>query len=195
MSQEPVKFRPGKIQDAAILAQLVNYAGEGMPLYLWEKIAENDQTGWDIGKERAAREEGGFSYRNTTIIEQEGKAAACLIGYEIGDTPQPITPDMLDMFVPLQELENLACNTWYVNVLAVLPEYRNLGLGSHLLNKADEVGKSLGKGGMSVIVADNNTKARQLYERFNYTETARRLMVKGDWILPGKEWVLLTKSF
>ena len=195
MSNQPITFRPGKIEDAAILAQLVNYAGEGMPLYLWEKIAEGDQTGWDIGKERAARQEGGFSYRNATIIEQEGKAAACLIGYEIGDTPQTITPDMPEMFVPLQELENLACSTWYVNVLAVLPEYRNRGLGSHLLTKADELGANLGKSGMSVIVADNNTKAKQLYERFKYTEIARRPMVKEDWISEGKEWVLLTKSF
>ena len=195
MSNQPITFRPGTIEDAAILAQLVNYAGEGMPLYLWEKIAEGDQNGWDIGKERAAREEGGFSYRNATIIEQEGKAAACLIGYEIGDTPQTITPDMPEMFVPLQELENLACSTWYVNVLAALPEYRNRGLGSHLLHKADELGANLGKSGMSVIVADNNTKAKQLYERFNYTEIARRPMVKGDWVSEGKEWVLLTKSF
>ena len=32
------------------------------------------------------------------------------------------------MFVPLQELENLAPGTWYVNVLAVRPEFRGLGL-------------------------------------------------------------------
>ncbi len=195
MSTQPLTTRSGKIEDATLLAQLVNYAGEGMPLYLWEKTAENEQTGWDVGKERASREEGGFSYRNATIIEQDGKAAGCLIGYEIGETPQTITPDMPKMFVPLQELENLACKSWYVNVLAVLPEYRNLGFGSHLLNKADEYGLSLGKAGMSVIVADNNTKAKQLYERFNYTEAARRPMVKGDWVSKGKEWILLTKSF
>src|SRR6516165_8682163 len=31
-----------------------------------------------------------------------------------------------------QELENQAPATWYVNVLAVLPQFRNLGLGTEL---------------------------------------------------------------
>jgi hypothetical protein len=34
------------------------------------------------------------------------------------------------MFVPLQELENLAPGTWYVNVLAAYPEHRSQGHGT-----------------------------------------------------------------
>jgi GNAT superfamily N-acetyltransferase len=91
------------------------------------------------------------------------------------------------LFVPLQELENLAPSTWYVNVLAVLPEYRGRGLGTRLLQLADETGRKLGKKGMSVIVSDANVGARR------YRETARRAMVKEGWDNPGREWVLLTK--
>ena len=58
------------------------------------------------------------------------------------------------MFVPLQELENLAPGTWYVNVLAVLPAFRGAGLGTKLLGLADDTGRKLGKRGMSVIVSD-----------------------------------------
>lgn len=36
----PATFRPAAIADAPILAELVNYAGEGLPLYLWGKMAE-----------------------------------------------------------------------------------------------------------------------------------------------------------
>jgi ribosomal protein S18 acetylase RimI-like enzyme len=188
-------FRSATIDDAGILARLVNIAGEGLPLYLWEKLAKPGESPWLVGRQRALRETGGFSYRNAAIIEHDGVAAGVLIGYGIGERPEAIGPDMPRLFVPLQELENLALDTWYVNVLAVLPEYRNLGFGAQLLDLADRIGSEVGKSGMSVIVADTNTRARRLYERCGYLERERRAMVKEDWITEGREWVLLTKAF
>jgi len=126
-------FRPATTDDADVLAELVNYAGEGMPFFLWNQLAGAAQTAWDVGRRRAARDEGSFSYRNATMIEYDGQCAGCLIGYEIPDNPAPIPDDMPTMFVPLQELENLAPDTWYINVLAVRPQFRRLGLGTKLL--------------------------------------------------------------
>jgi ribosomal protein S18 acetylase RimI-like enzyme len=129
-------LRPARIDDAAVLAELVNYAGEGLPLYLWGKLASAGETAWDVGRQRAARDTGSFSWRNATIIEHAETAAGSLIGYAIPGGLEPVPSDTLAMFVPLQELENLAPGTWYVNVLAVLPPYRGLGLGSELLRFA-----------------------------------------------------------
>ncbi len=188
-------FRRATIEDASVLAELVNDAGEGMPLYLWSKLAEPGETAWDVGRRRAVREDGSFSYRNATIIEHDGQCAGCLIGYEIPDDPAPIADDMPGMFVPLQELENLAPGAWYVNVLAVRPQFRGYGLGTKLLGFADETARWLARRGMSVIVSDANTRARRLYERCGYSETAKRAMVKEDWQNDGRNWVLLTKQF
>jgi ribosomal protein S18 acetylase RimI-like enzyme len=176
-----------------LLTQLVNYAGEGLPLYLWTKLAGQDETAWDVGRRRAAREDGSFSYRNATIIESNGTAAGCLIGYEITDTPEPIPSDMPAMFVPLQELENLAPATWYVNVLAVSPEHRRGGLGTALLTRADKEARTLRKRGLSVIVSDANADARRLYERCGYCEVAKRPMIKEAWQNDGQFWILMTK--
>ena len=156
-------FRPARFDDAAVLAELVNYAGEGLPLYLWGQLASAGGTAWDFGRLRAARETGSFSYRNATIIEHAGQAAGSLIGYVIPEAVQPVPSDMPAMFVPLQELENLAPGTWYVNVLAVLPPYRSLGLGTEMLRLADNVGREKGCRGMSVIVSNANVGARRLY--------------------------------
>ena len=98
------------------------------------------------------------------------------------------------MFVPLQELENLAPGTWYVNVLAAYPEHRGRGYGGALLAVADRLAADTGNRGLSIIVADTNTGARKLYERSGYREVARRSMVKEDWQHPGTDWVLLTKQ-
>lgn len=186
-------FRPARREDAALLAELVNHAGDGLPLYLWGKMAGPGETAWDVGRQRAAREEGSFSYRNAIMIEHDGEPAGCVIGYDIPDRPKSIPADMPAMFVPLQELENLAPSTWYVNVLAVLPRHRGNGLGTKLLARADETGRDLGKRGMSVIVSDANGGARRLYERCGYREAARRGVVRNGWSNPVREWILLTK--
>jgi ribosomal protein S18 acetylase RimI-like enzyme len=192
-SAPTLTIRPARRDEAALLARLVNYAGEGLPLYLWGKLAQPGESAWDVGRKRAERDEGSFSWRNAIMVEVDGKAAGCLVGYETPDQPEPIPADMPAMFRPLQELENLAPGTWYVNVLAVLPEHRGKGRGTKLLALADETGRKLGKRGMSVIVSDANFGARRLYERCGYRETARREMVKESWTNPWREWVLLTK--
>src|SRR3546814_13485288 len=95
-------------------------------------------------------------------------AAGCLIGYAVAEAPAPIPDDFPAMFRPLQELENLAPGTWYVNVLAVLPAFRNLGLGSGLLQRAEETARAGSLRGLSIIVSDSNGGARRLYERACY---------------------------
>jgi ribosomal protein S18 acetylase RimI-like enzyme len=194
MTSGDATIRPGRREDAAVLAELVNYAGEGLPLYLWRKLAPKGGDAWTIGRERAAREEGSFSYRNATIADCGGRPVSALIGYEIPDVPEPVPRDMPAMFVPLQELENLAPGTWYVNVLAVLPEFRASGLGTRLLAVADATARRLHKRGLSIIVSDANQGARRLYQRLGYFEASRRPMVKEDWDHAGQEWMLLVKG-
>ena len=186
-------FRPAMIDDAPALADLVDFAGEGLPSYLWAKMAQPGETAMDVGRRRAAREEGAFSYRNAVVADLGAGAVAMLVGYPIGDTPEPIGADMPAMFVPMQELENLACGTWYVNVLAAYPKHRNRGLGGQMLGLAEQWMHETGRSGLSVIVSDGNHGARRLYERHGYRFRAQRLMVKEEWGNPGTNWVLLAK--
>ncbi len=194
MAQVRCTLRPGRRDDAPLVAELVNHAGEGLSLYSWSKMAGPDETGWGVGRRRVAREEGNISYRNATIIEHNGTAAGCLIGHGIGSSPTPIPSDMPVMFVPLQELENLAPNTWYVNVLAIRPEFRRTGLGTRLLAHADDIASGGGHRGLSVIVSDANQGPRRLYQRCGYEEAASRAMVKEAWVNEGQNWVLLMKA-
>lgn len=188
-------FRPAALSDAAALAELVNFAGEGLPLYLWEQLKAPGVSAWDHGRSRAERETGSFSYRNAVIGEIAGKCAACLIGY-----PQPEEPETIDyatmppMFVPLQELENLAPGSWYVNVLAAFPEYRAQGLGTGLLGIAERIARRTGNRGLSVIVSDANHGAQRLYLRCGFREAGERPKVKENWHSEGRSWVLLTKE-
>jgi GNAT superfamily N-acetyltransferase len=194
MLQPTPPFRRATPEDAQALAELVDFASEGLALYLWGKMAGPGGDPWAVGRERAQRETGSFSYRNAVVLEQGGRVAAGLIGYPLPDRPEPIPDSMPPMFVPLQELENLAPGTWYVNVLAAYPDKRGQGLGTALLAIADELAAQMDRPtGLSIIVSDANTGARRLYDRCGYTEVARRQKTKNGWQNPGRDWVLLVK--
>lgn len=189
-------YRYATADDAVALAELVNLAGEGLPLYLWENMAGKGVSAWDVGAQRARRDSGSFSYRNAVVRERDERVVSALIGYPLPETPEPVDyTEMPDMFVPLHKLEDLAPGTWYVNVLATYPEFRGKGYGSDLLYIAEQLASETGRSGMSLIVSDANAGARRHYQRAGYKEITCRPMVKDAWDNPGENWVLLVKRF
>ena len=190
-----VKLRDARKTDSAELAELVDIAGEGLPCYHWRQIAEPGQDPWEVGRERAARETGSFSYRNGVVAEVDGKIAGALIGYPVTAEPEPIdTMNTPPMWIPLLELEGIAAGTWYINTVAVFPEARSLGVGSKLMQWAERTASHLGLRGTSLIVSDANLGARRLYGRLGYEEVATRPMIKEQWQSDGENWVLMIRS-
>lgn len=190
----PAGHRWATREDATAMAELVNMAGEGMPFYLWRQTGGTDESAWQVGRQRALRESGAYSYRNTVIRAADGRIAALLIGYPLGDEPDPNGwNDVPPMFVPLQELEDLVPGTWYVNILAAYPEYRGKGYGRELLDIAGQLAAATSRRGLSIIVSDRNDGARRLYERTGFSEVAIRPMVKDGWESDSENWVLLAR--
>lgn len=177
--------------DAKQLADLVNYAGEGLPHYVWTGLAADGEDPWAVGRARQAEK----AREGQVVVVDFGRGAvASLTGYKIGSEPVAIGEDFPALFRPLQELENKALESWYVNVLACYPDYRAQGLGSRLLDLADEIARAESLHRMSVIVASNNHGARRLYERKGYEELATAPCVKEGWETDTENWVLLVKS-
>lgn len=184
-------LRVAREADAKELADLVNFAGEGLPLYIWEGLAKGSQDPWEIGQARQIEK----TRESQIIVADFGHgAAASLTGYAIGATREPISDDFPAIFQPLQELENMAPESWYVNVLACYPEYRGQGLGSRLLKQAEQIAILAALSRMSVIVANNNLGARRLYERHGYEEIVTLPCVKEGWKTDTEHWVLMIKT-
>ncbi|MBB4121734.1 GNAT family N-acetyltransferase [Martelella radicis] len=188
-----ITLRAATPDDAPAMAALINIAGEGLPEWFWSTLAENNEDPFTIGEARARRETGGFSWKNGHVIEADGAARALLITYPIGDEPDPIDPaEMPAVFIPLQELENEALGTLYVNVLATEEAYRKRGYGSELLEKAKELAKGRR---MSLIVSDANENAMRLYEAHGFTpKTARPSARTESWSGDGDNWVLMLRE-
>ena len=80
-------FRRATINDAGTLAQFVEFASEGLAVYLWTKIARGGPDPWHIGRERVASETGGLSYRNAVMAELAGQPISGLISYPCATKP------------------------------------------------------------------------------------------------------------
>ena len=120
MANEPT-FRPATLADASALAVLLDIAGEGIPTSFWHELAGPGRSALEVGRDRARREEGGFSYRHATLAEVGEEIAAGLIVYPLDD-PYDLTglAEMPVHVQPLVRLEAQAPGSWYVNVLATL---------------------------------------------------------------------------
>ncbi len=203
--RRPGPLRPAEPQDAALLAHLVNLAGEGLPQYLWARQAAPGESPLEVGVARARRERGGFSYRNALVAETPRRRRGCpelaglLLGYR---QPRPYAaaraPELAPQLWPLAALEASAealaaaagmPGSWYLNALAVQPAFQGRGLGRRLLAQADRLAGDNGAGWISLIVHAGNAPALGLYRAAGYAEAARRPIVgwpggpEGDWLL------------
>jgi ribosomal protein S18 acetylase RimI-like enzyme len=187
-------YRPATKADASALAVLVDIAGEGLPAHLWSTLKAPGQSILEVGRERAAREEGGFSYRNAIVAEIEGEIAACLVGYRLDDPYELGSFAEIAEFVrPLVLLEAKAPGSWYVNVLATFPEFRRQGIGMQLLAIAERKASDSGACALSVIVAGENERAGRLYRRAGFAAAASEKVVPFPGYTHSGDWILLTK--
>ena len=79
-------FRIATEADARALAALVNFAGEGLPLYLWQGMAEAGEDPWAIGRKRQAQK----AREGQIVVADFGQGAvAGLTGYAVAPDPVP----------------------------------------------------------------------------------------------------------
>lgn len=188
-------FRSATPDDAEDVVRLVDMAAHGLASWMWSEMAEPGETAMQVGIDRARREEGGFSYRNATVYEVDRRAAGLLLGGVIPSEPEEIDyASLARPLHPLVELEAEAPGTWYVNALAVDPDYRGQGIGTALLDLAVRYAADLDAAGLSLIAAEQNERAVQLYRRLGYEETARRPIIPYPGDPHEGDWLLMTRS-
>jgi ribosomal protein S18 acetylase RimI-like enzyme len=191
---EMISRRPATMEDTDDIVAFTIAAGDGLPLALWQAMAQAGEDPLALGRQRARRNGGGYSYTRAEMALVGEAIAGGIIDYGLGPEPDPITPETPPLIVPLNELENLVCGSWYVNILAVKPDWQRRGIGRLLLDAAERRARQHGRGLLSIIVADANRPARGLYAAHGFGTMAARRMSKQGWNGPGETWLLLTKT-
>jgi ribosomal protein S18 acetylase RimI-like enzyme len=178
-------------EDVRALAELTEFAGGGIPGYLWSQLAKEGQAPIEVGIERVSREDANFSYRNAVVAEVDDRVTAMMLAYRLPEDRDDTDLDELpDLLRPLVELELRVPGSFYINALATYPEYRGRGLGTKLLEAANTLASEAGCEILGLEVFDQNEAALGLYERHGFQAVARLTLVphpshpyEGDVVL------------
>ncbi len=127
----------------------------------------------------AEREDSQYSYRNTLVaVDDDGDAIGAIIGYDgagLHDMREHFFTSArrildLDMSAVEDECDS---DEFYIDTLAVLPQHRNKGVATRLLDamvgRARLCGKPAG-----LLVEKNNHRARRLYESVGFMKIGDR---------------------
>ncbi|MDE5666405.1 MAG: GNAT family N-acetyltransferase [Duncaniella sp.] len=127
----------------------------------------------------AERDDSQYSYINTLVaVDDDGKAVGVCVGYDgakldelrkpfFEAVRQELGKDMGDVEDETDSSE------FYLDTLAVLPEYRGRGIASQLLKASVSRAASIGKPA-GLLVDKDNVNARRLYERVGFTQVGER---------------------
>lgn len=185
---EPV-FRPARIEDCASIAALYQISSDGVADYIWTKIAEPGEDLLTVGQRRYERENSVFSYKSCTIVERNGDVVGMLVAFPMHIDPSEEESD--PVLKPYSKLEE--DNSYYICGMALLPACRGAGVGTQLLERAEQDAREKGYEKLSLIVFEQNEGAKRLYDRWGYVEVAREAVYPHPLIHYEGDAILMVK--
>lgn len=115
-----------------------------------------------------------YSWNKSLIAEENGKSIGCIISYS-GDDYQPLrdyTWSRLWKGVDTATIRESAIETYpgeyYLDSLAIEPEYRGKGLGKKLMQAAISYGKNLGYDKFALLVAVEKPRLKEYYSSLGF---------------------------
>jgi ribosomal protein S18 acetylase RimI-like enzyme len=190
-------IRPARKSDASEVALLVNIAVHGGMARGWavSEAAEGTYDPIEVGRIEMMRGDPEFGWEGATMAEIDGEIVGMLLGYRKPDAFRPVPETVAGFMRPIEELEAEAAGDWFINMLGVHVQWRGKGVGSTLLDVAEDKARETAARGLALIVEDVNEGARRLYERRGFGVRQKRAMVTlpGGY-RAGKDWLLMVKE-
>lgn len=171
-------IRDGRKEEARELARLINLAGQGpqsagLDYTVWSRSAKEGQDPYEVGSRRVASETDSYSYNNIRIIEAEGKPAALAMSFVVVRKTQAEMDEIDDLFKVFSVLAQQAIGSYYLDSLAVSPEYRGYGFGRTLLEDTIEIAAKEHHKQISLLVFEKNQAAVSLYKKLGFREQSK----------------------
>ena len=127
-----------------------------------------------------------YSYRNTVIAEWEGTSAGLLCAYRgedylrLRERTFPLIARFCGVDFSGMEAETVP-GEFYLDSVAVLPEFRHRGLGRSLLRHGLQQAVALGYGRCTLIVSPEKSQARRLYESLGFRYEKKLFVFNEDY--------------
>lgn len=183
-------IRRARKNECRRIAELYRISSDGVADYIWTKLAQPGEDILDVGRRRYEREGTPFSYENCRLVEVQGSMIGMLVAFpmEVDEEYKETDP----ILVPYSVLEE--DQSYYICGMAVDEQHRGKGIGMGLLDEAEQTCRQLGLAKLSLIVFEQNVRARRLYERYGYAETRRHPVVPHPLIHYTGDALLMVKN-
>ncbi|MGB3510545.1 MAG: GNAT family N-acetyltransferase [Microcoleaceae cyanobacterium] len=188
-----ITYRRAYPTEAAEIAKLINMASGGMIDFLFHDLT-TDLTTLEIITMAVENQVGELSYRQIEVAIFEEMVVGIANSYSA--TKHQITDSMKTFFPPdrlavVREFyETSIEDSYYLNALAVLPEYRRQSIGKALISRIKKKGINLGFSDLSVIVWTDNTEAIIFYKNQSFREV-KSIPIIYHPLLPHSEGCIL----
>ena len=124
-----------------------------------------------------------YGLKNTLVYIHEEKVAGAIFGYH-GHLEDAIDDPFHRLYedyntphqIPLYEDKETMPGEWYIDILAVYPKYRRIGIGRKLLVEVENLARQQGATKIALNCEKDNTKAYKLYEKIGYTPESERIL-------------------
>ena len=162
-----ITIRQATPSDAPTIARIIAYGfGEDM---LRQYCGEQ---GLQILEALAHMEVSQYSYHHALIAEIDGKPVGAIVGYDGAQLQQLRRPTLAYIaeqagFMP-QIQEETEPGEYYLDSLAVFPEYQHQGIGKQLILALCDKAYSQGHQRVGLLVDMENPKAERLYSSLGF---------------------------
>lgn len=170
-------------EDAHEVVPLVNIILEDMEIPILKEIPLPDL--FKVLELAFETEDYRYSYGRVQIADIDGKVAGVAFGYPDEDEghidhamsqffPQIGLPESTEFFPESEVLPG----EWYLDTLAVSPDFQGQGIGTTLLESLPEVARAAGKNKIGLNVDVGNPKAEKLYTKMGF-KTIGNMVISG----------------
>ena len=188
-------YRNALKKDCPAIARLATLAGGGFVDFLYHDLIP-DKTPVEILEKNLASPEGPYSWENAIVAEIAGEIAGGALSYP--SVYYRITPEM-ERLIPKERLEHVrenfssrVENSWFLDYLAVFPEFHGMGIGSRLIDLTKQRALEKGYQTLSLSVFADNIQAQSLYSRKGFV-TVRKVELGSHELMPHEGGCMLMK--
>lgn len=127
-----------------------------------------------------------YSWRNARIACVNGKRAGAMVSYsgesygEARSITFPLFPGLTQAELDATDIETFP-GEWYLDSLAVLPEFRKGGIGKSLVLDAIERGRKAGYSRFSLLAEKSSTHLVQYYTRLGFAVESSKLYFGSEY--------------
>ena len=128
-----------------------------------------------------------YTYKNSRIAEVDGVVAGSLLSYP-GENYKELRTRSFAVFWPdymtidKESEQETGPGEYYLDTLAVIPEYRRMGIGRALLEDGIKRGAAAGYDTVTLIVDSNMPNLIRLYESVGFQRAEHRRIFGIDYL-------------